>query len=87
MAQAIGITILKTTPSTPVNTATNNRIKPNLSSASIAGSKVSGNMLANTLLPSRGGIGKRLKTQGNVQNKEHDHQLDRTSRNGGIGTG
>ena len=52
----------KMTPSTPVNTAMNSSRKPNLSSASIPDSKLGGNMLASTLLPSSGGIGRRLKT-------------------------
>src|SRR5882724_3413864 len=59
---ASGITTLKMTTSTPVKTAMNNRINPNRSRVSIPDSKLGGSMLASTLLPSSGGIGRRLNT-------------------------
>src|SRR6185436_2069976 len=59
---AIGMTTRKITPNTPVKIARIKRIKPNFSNASNPGSKLSGRMLCKTLLPSRGGIGIKLKT-------------------------
>ncbi len=62
IAHAMGITILKIVPRTPVNTAMKSRINPNLSSASNPASKLGGRMLCKTLPPSSGGISNRLNT-------------------------
>src|SRR5437867_3109705 len=71
---ANGMTILKTKRKTPVNIATINSRNPKRSSASIPGSKLDGRMLCNTLLPSSGGIGKRLKTPRATFNVKNTHK-------------
>src|SRR5215213_742744 len=58
---AIGMTNLKMLLNSPVKIAIKSKTIPYCSSASMADSKLDGSTLANTLLPSSGGIGNKLK--------------------------